>query len=75
MADSRDDETRMIALLTAAFTAIGNIFGWSKQRSEEKNREDVVKGAESVQEQVLEDKAVKAVATGDVDEIRKELAE
>jgi len=65
----------MIALITAAFQAIANVFGWSKQRSEEKNREDVVKGKVAADENAQQDALAKAVARKDVDAIRKELSE
>jgi hypothetical protein len=63
------------ALITAAFSAIANVFGWSKQRSEQKNREDVVKGKVAKDENAQQDATAKAVANEDVERIRKELSE
>lgn len=65
----------VIATVRAGFEAAKAYFGYATTRTEEKNREGVVKGAEAAAEQALQDKAAKAVANGDIEEIRKELAE
>lgn len=61
--------------IAQGFRAVAEYFGWARQRSEQKNREDVVKGKSAVEEQAAVDKSAKAVAQDDEAEIRKELAE
>ncbi len=65
----------MGSFVTAALQLLANIFGYSKQRSEQKNREDVVKGQVAQNEVEQQDALAKAVAKRDVDAIRKELSE
>jgi division protein CdvB (Snf7/Vps24/ESCRT-III family) len=61
--------------IAQGFRAVAEYFGWARERTLEKNREDVVKGAVASDEQRAVDKTAKAVADDDVAEIRRELAE
>ena len=65
----------ILATLKEAFSAFASFFNWSKHRSEVKNAPDVKAAAIAKQEQQQVDKANKAVAGGDLDEIRKQAAE
>ena len=65
----------MWASITAIFQSVAAYFGWAKQRSEVANAPDVKAAAVAKQEQAQVDKSNKAVADGDLDEIRKEAAE
>ena len=61
--------------VTAALQLLANIFGYSKHRSEQRNREDMVKRKTADEENRKQDEFAKAVANNDMDRIRKELSE
>lgn len=61
--------------IAQGFRAIAEYFGWARQRSQEANREDVLKGQTAQNEVSQEDELAKAVARRDVEAIRKELSE
>lgn len=62
----------MISNLAAA---VAGVFGYQKQRDAEKNSSAVVLGAERQREQKAEDQVNTTIAKGDVNAIRKDLAE
>lgn len=63
------------ALISNAFAAIGQLFGFARQRDSEKNAPAVQAAAAAQKEQNAQDKTKAALAKGDLDEIRKELSE
>lgn len=65
----------ILALLSNAASAIGSIFGWSKQRDAEKNTATMQAAAAAKQEQSEKDKTSNAVAKQNTSEIRDELSE
>ena len=61
--------------LTAFFSAIGKALGLVTQRDAEKNAADVKAAASAAAEQNQVDAANKAIAKGDITQIRDDLAE
>lgn len=57
------------------FGAIKSVFGFAEQRETEKNAPDVQAAAAAQNEQNAQDKTRAAIAGGDIDEERRELAE
>ena len=67
--------TSIIALLGGAVKAVASYFGWAQQRDAEKNTAPIRQAADSKQEQQQLDSIQQDVAKGNIDEIRKDLAE
>lgn len=61
--------------VTAAFQFLANLFGYSKQRSEQRNREDMVKRKEAEEENRKQDEFAKAIKENDMERMRKEISE
>lgn len=57
------------------FSAVGAALGLVKQRDAEKNAADVKAAAVAVDEQKASDAETKAVSGGDLEQVRKDLAE
>jgi len=64
-----------LSLISNAFAAIGQVFGFARQRDEEKNSPAVQAAAAAQKEQNAEDQTRAALAKADLNEIRKELSE
>lgn len=65
----------IITAIANAFKLLAGLVGWGAQRDSEKNAPDVKAAAEAQDEQNAQDKTRKAIATGDIAEERRELAE
>jgi patatin-like phospholipase/acyl hydrolase len=65
----------LVGLIKNFFGAIMSAVGLARQRDSEKNAPDVKAAAIAQDEQNAQDKTRKAIATKDIDEERRELAE
>ena len=63
------------SLVTALLTAISSGFGWALERLKLKNSAAMQANAAAQTEQRLKDSATKTVAKGDIDAVRKAVAE
>ena len=62
-------------MLSNAFGAIKEVFGFARQRDAEKNSPEMVQAKEAKDEVSAVDKTREALAKGDIDELRKEASE
>lgn len=62
-------------MISNGFKAVAGYFGWAKSRTEEANAPDIKAAAEAKQEQKQIDGINQDVATGNINEIRKDIAE
>lgn len=65
----------IISLISNAFGAVQEFFGFARQRDAEKNAPEVQAAAAAQKELDAEDKTKKAIAKEDLDEERRELSE
>ena len=65
----------ILTLISNAFAAVKEYFGWAKQHSEVNNAPDMKAAAIAKQEQGEHDQEIKDVAARDVEKTRKDLAE
>lgn len=62
-------------IVNSALNFLASLVGYTRQRDAEKNTPAIVAAAAAKQAQGENDKATKAVAEGDINEIRRELSE
>jgi len=65
----------IVAMIQAVAGAVGRVFGWAQQRDTEKNQAPIVAGKMRVQDQSAVDRVNVEIKKGDIDAIRKDLAE
>jgi hypothetical protein len=61
--------------ISNGFRAVAEYFGWAKQREVDKNAAPISKAAAAAKAQGQEDEITKHVKDGNVDEVRKDIAE
>jgi hypothetical protein len=65
----------IFALISNAFGAVKNYFGWAQDRQAAKNAPEVKANAAAEVREAIRTEATQAVAKGDEDAIRKQLAD
>lgn len=65
----------LLTSIGAGFKAIAAFFGYAQQRDAEKNAPAMQARAAGATDQQIKDAAAKSIAAGNVEEIRKDLAE